>query len=90
MKVLRFQRRVGLVMLVAAIPVLVFDSAARPSGSSLIVAVAVAVPAGVLAGLAFRLYVPLERRLKFFRDLSPRLARRLVPDPADEGPDHSN
>jgi hypothetical protein len=34
---------------------------------------------GVVAGLIFRLFVPLERRLQFIRSLNPRLARRFVP-----------
>jgi len=93
MRIVRTVKVIGWGLLVLAIPFVIFDSGARPSLHRLGVGIGIGLLMGAAGGLVFRLFVPLERRLRFFRSLSPRMARRLMPSVsapqkqnADNGP----
>jgi hypothetical protein len=79
MKLLRAVQMVGYGLLLVAVPFVIFEPDSRPSLHSLGVGIGVGAAIGVGAGLVFRLFVPLERRLRFIRSLNPRLARRVMP-----------
>jgi len=80
---LRAIKVVGWAVLAVAVPIAIFDPDARPSAHVLVIGVGVGAVIGVAGGLVFRYSLPLERRLQFFRSLSLRLARRLMPPPKD-------
>jgi hypothetical protein len=83
MRFLRAVKLVGWALLAVAVPFALLDSAARSSALTLFIGVAGGAVLGIGAGLIFRHALPLERRLQFFRSLSPGLARRLMPTPKD-------
>jgi len=84
MRLLRPVKLIGTVILVLAVPFLIFAPDSRPSLQVLGIAVGAAAAAGLASALVFRYFVPLERRIHILRSLNPRLARRLVPPRQDE------
>ena len=86
MRILRTVKVIGWGLLVLAIPFVIFDSGARPSLHRLGIGIGIGALIGVGCGLVFRLLLPLERRLQFFRSLSLRLARRFLPPALTDAP----
>jgi hypothetical protein len=65
------------VLILLAVPFLIFDARTRPSFHSLTLILIVSAMAGVVLGVGLRYLVPLERRLMFIRSLNPWLARHI-------------
>lgn len=80
MKFLQTVKLKGWALLVVAIPFLIFAPDSRPSGRVLAIGIGIGAVLGIGSGLIFRYFVPLDR-LQFFRSLSPRLGRHLIPPP---------
>lgn len=83
MRFLRAAQLAGTILLVIAVPYLIFEPNSRPALRTLGIVVAIGAGLGLACALALRYTVPLEKRLELFRSLSPRLARRLIPSRKD-------
>jgi hypothetical protein len=76
-------RRIGRVILICALAIAVFDRAARPKPSVLLVIVAVGGLVGLVVGLATVVFTSRTSRLRFFASLNPTLSRHIVEQRTD-------